>query len=273
VPERAKANGVEIAYERRGEGPAIAFVHGLGGRKEAWAEVQATVAAAGYETIAIDLRGAGESEKPAGPYSVEAWSQDLTALLEALGIDRAALVGHSVGCMVAEHAALALQDRCPALAMLGGAVRWADGFDAVLAERAELARAGRMREIAEAVASTGLTERARAENPALVDRFVSMFAANDPDGYAESCLATAAGTMIEPERVGSPALAFAGALDPVTPPAASKEIAGAMPHGQFETVPEGAHWCHLELPGAVSERLLDFLDHSAIGWSASDSAP
>jgi 3-oxoadipate enol-lactonase len=256
---------VEIAYERRGEGPVVGFVHGLGGRKEAWAEVQTAVAEAGYETVAIDLRGAGESEKPTGPYSVEVWSQDLIALLEELGADRAALVGHSVGCMVVEHAALALQDRCTALGMLGGAVRWADGFDAVLAERAELAREGRMREIAEAVAGTGLTDRARAEDPALTDRFVSLFAASDPEGYAESCLATAAATMIEPERVGSPALAFAGALDPVTPPAASAEIAAAMPRGQFETVPEGAHWCHLELPGAVSECLLGFLGRAAIG--------
>jgi 3-oxoadipate enol-lactonase len=273
VAERAAVNGIELAFERRGDGPVVAFVHGLGGRKEGWAEVQASVAEAGYDTIAADLRGAGESAKPAGPYSVEAWSQDLIALLEALGIDRATLVGHSVGCMVAEHAALALQDRCPALAMLGGAICWPDGFDAVLAERAELARQGRMREIAEAVAATGLTERARAENPALVDRFVSMFAANDPDGYAESCLATAGGTMVEPERIAGPALAFAGALDPVTPPDASKEIAGAMPRGQFETVPEGAHWCHMELPEAVSERLLGFLDPAATGRSASDRAP
>ncbi|MGH2955838.1 MAG: alpha/beta fold hydrolase [Solirubrobacterales bacterium] len=265
MPERAEANGVELAYQRRGDGPAVVFVHGLGGRKEAWAEVQAAAAEAGYEAIALDLRGAGDSDKPAGPYSVEGWSRDLIALLEALGIGRAALVGHSVGCMVVEHAALALEDRCPALAMLGGAVRWAEGFDAVLAERARLARGGRMREIAEAVAGTGLTDRARAEDPALVERFIEMFAANDPDGYAESCLATARGAMLDPERVACPALAFAGALDAVTPPGASKEIAAAMPHGQFETVPEGAHWCHVEAPGAVSEPLLGFLGRVAIG--------
>jgi 3-oxoadipate enol-lactonase len=273
VSERIEIEGLALACERRGEGPPVVFVHGLGGGKEAWEGVATATAEAGYEAISLDLRGAGESDKPAGPYSVETWSLDLIALLEALRIERAALVGHSVGCMVVEHAALALEHRCAALAMLGGAVRWADGFDAVLEERAELARAGSLPEIAEAVANTGLSERGRAEDPALVERFVAMFAANDPAGYAESCLATARGTMVEPERIAAPALAFAGALDPVTPPGAAKEIAAAIPRGEFETVPDGAHWCHMEVPHAVGKRLLDFLQRGATGRSASDNGP
>lgn len=265
MAERIDVGEVELAYERRGEGPAVVFVHGLGGSKRAWGETLAAVTAAGFEGIAIDLRGAGESEKPPGPYSVEGWASDLITLLESLGIDRAVLVGHSVGCMVVEHAALALEDRCPALAMLGGALVWADGFESVLAERAELARSGRMREIAEAVAVAGFSEHAHAERPELIKGFVEKFSANDPQGYAESALATARGTMLEPERILCPALAFVGALDAVTPPDASKEIAAAMPHGEFSTVPGGAHWCSIELPGKVSESLLRFLDSAAIG--------
>jgi 3-oxoadipate enol-lactonase len=167
--------------------------------------------------------------------------------------------------MVVEHAALALQSNCRALAMLGGALAWGEGFDTVLTERAELARAGRIREVAEAVAAGGLTDRARAENPELVERFVAMVASNDPDGYAESCLATARGAMVQPEEVRAPALAFAGTEDAVTPPSGAEEIAGAMPRGEPETVPGGAHWCHMEVPGAVSERLLGFLARLAIG--------
>lgn len=265
MAERIDIGDVKLAYERRGEGAAVVLVHGLGGRKEAWSGQLEALAGAGYDAVAIDLRGAGDSDKPQGPYSVEGWAQDLIALLEALGIERAALVGHSVGCMVVEHAALALQDRCPALAMLGGAVRWADGFESVLAERAELARAGGLQEIAEAVAATGLSEHARADDPELVERFVGMFAANDAEGYAESALATARGAMLEPERILSHALAFAGALDAVTPPAASKEIAAAMPRGEYTTVPDGAHWCHMEVPDSVNDRLLGFLEHAAIG--------
>jgi 3-oxoadipate enol-lactonase len=170
-----------------------------------------------------------------------------------------------VGCMVVEHAALTLQDRCAAVAMLGGALAWGEGFGSVLSERAKLARAGRMREIAAAVAATGFTERARTEKPKRIERFVELFAANDPDGYAESCLATARASMLKPEGVRSHALAFAGAEDPVTPPDAAKEIAAAMPRGEFATVRDGAHWCHMEVGDVVAERLLDFLQRAAIG--------
>jgi 3-oxoadipate enol-lactonase len=265
MAERVDVGEVELAYERRGEGPAIVFVHGLGGGKWAWGETADAVAEAGFDAVAIDMRGAGDSDKPPGPYSVEGWSADLVALLDALRIDHVMLVGHSVGCMVVEHAAVALEDRCPALAMLGGAIRWADGFNEVLAERAELARAGRMGEIAEAVAAAGFSEQAREERPELIRSFVEKFSAADAEGYAESALATARGTMLEPEGIRCPALAFAGAQDAVTPPNASKEIAAAMPHGEFATVSGGAHWCLVELPEKVSERLLTFLRSAAIG--------
>ena len=96
-------------------------------------------------------------------------------------------------------------------------------------------------------------------------KILAMFAANDPDGYAESALATARGKMIEPERVLCHAFAFAGSEDPVTPPSGAKEIAAAMPRGEFVTVPGGSHWCHMEVPSAVSEKLLEFLRRAAIG--------
>jgi pimeloyl-ACP methyl ester carboxylesterase len=265
MADRIHVGEVDLAYERRGEGPAVVFVHGLGGSKTAWGDTADALAEAGYDAIAIDMRGAGDSDKPPGPYSIEAWSADLIALLDALRIDRAALVGHSVGCMVVEHAALALEDRCSAVAMLGGAIRWADGFESVLTERAELARAGRMDEIAEAVAAAGFSEQAHAERPELIKAFMERFSAADPEGYAESALATARGTMLEPENVRCPALAFAGAQDVVTPPDASKEVAAAMPHGEFATVSGGAHWCLVELPEKVSERLLSFLRAAATG--------
>ena len=54
--------------------------------------------------MAYDQRGAGLSAKPPGPYSVELWADDLVRLLDALEVERPLLVGHSVGCMVAEHA-------------------------------------------------------------------------------------------------------------------------------------------------------------------------
>jgi 3-oxoadipate enol-lactonase len=255
---------VSLAYEDTGgEGPVVVFVHGLGGSAYGWWAQLAACRERGYRAITYDQRGAGRSSKPPGPYSVEQWAEDTDRLLEGLGVERAALVGHSVGCMVAERAALRLGDRAWALAVLGGALEWPEEARPVFEQRASLAREGRMDEIAEAVATTGLTERCRAEQPALHGLMLELIASNDPDAYAESALATGAGSMRDPDRVASAVLAFCGAEDPVTPPAFSEAIAAAVPRAETAVVDRAAHWCMLERPDAVSERLLGFLERCA----------
>jgi 3-oxoadipate enol-lactonase len=256
--------GVSLAYEDGGgERAAVVFVHGLGGSAYGWWAQLAACRERGYRAIAYDQRGAGRSSKPAGPYSVELWADDIERLLDGLGVARAAFVGHSVGCMVAEHAAVRLGERVWALALLGGALEWPDEARPAFEQRAELARDGRLDEIAEAVATTGLTERCRGEQPALHGLMLGLIASNDPDAYAESALATGAGSMRDPRRVGCPVLAFCGSEDPVTPPRFAEAIAAAVPCGETATVDAAAHWCMLERPDAVSDALLGFLDRHA----------
>jgi len=260
VSERAEVGDVTISFEDAGgEGPAVVFVHGLGGSAYTWRAQLAACAASGYRAVAYDQRGAGRSSKPAGPHSVERWAADLEGLLDALGIERAALVGHSVGCMIAEQAALRLGSRCRALALLGGALRWRPEAGPVFEERVRLARTGRMAEIAEAVAGTGLSERCRAARPELHGLFLEAIASNDPEAYAEWSAATALAQMIEPERVACPTLALCGELDPVTPPAFAEAIAEAIPGAETAVIPGAAHWCQLEAPEAVNAVLLAWL--------------
>jgi pimeloyl-ACP methyl ester carboxylesterase len=126
-----------------------------------------------------------------------------------------------------------------------------------------LAREGRMDEIAQAVAQAGLSERCRAENPALHGLLCGLIASSDPEAYAESSAATARGEMREPERLSCPTLALCGELDPVTPPDFARAIAAVIPGAQAAVIPAAAHWCQLEAPGAVNESLLAFLDGDA----------
>jgi pimeloyl-ACP methyl ester carboxylesterase len=259
--DRLDIGEVTLAYEDTGGGgPPVVFVHGLGGSAYAWWNQLAECRRRGVRGIAYDQRGAGLSDKPVGPYSVEGWAQDLRRLLDGLGVERAALAGHSVGCMVAEHAAVRLGDRVTALALCGGALRWRPEAGEVFEQRARLARAGRMDEIAETVASTGLSERARSEDPGLTGSMLAMIALNDPRAYADCTEATAAGSMRDPERVPCATLAFCGAEDPVTPPEFAAAIADAVPNGESATIDGAAHWCAIERPYEVSAAILDFID-------------
>ena len=167
--ERIELEDLQLAYEDRGPaspgGSTVVFVHGLGGSAYSWWGQLAACEERGHRAVAYDQRGAGRSSKPPGPYSIELWARDLERLLDGLEVERAMLVGHSVGCMIAEHAAVRLGERVRGLALIGGALRWRPEAGPVFEERVRLARAGRMDEIARAVAETGLSERCRRREP------------------------------------------------------------------------------------------------------------
>ena len=266
MANRVQVGEVELSYEDTGgDGPRVVFVHGLGGNVSAWKEQLAAAGARGYRAIAYDQRGAGASDKPPGPYSVEGWATDLRGLLDALAIEEATLAGNSVAGMVVENAALTLRERVWGLVMIGSATAWRPEAQDVFAERVELARAGRMDEIAQAVAATGLSQRCHEERPDIVERMAEMIRSNDSAAYAEACLGTAPAEMHDLEEIGCPAIAIAGSEDPVTPPDAAAKIAERIPRGEAATIEGAAHWCMLEAPDAVSEAVLGFLDRSDPG--------
>jgi pimeloyl-ACP methyl ester carboxylesterase len=265
--ERIELEDLQLAYEDLGPaspgGSTVVFVHGLGGSAYSWWGQLAACEERGHRAVAYDQRGAGRSSKPPGPYSIELWARDLERLLDGLEVERATLVGHSVGSMIAEHAAVRLGQRVRGLALIGGALRWRPEAGPVFEERVRLARAGRMDEIARAVAETGLSERCRRESPALHGLFCELIASNDPQAYAEWSAATAVGEMVEPERIDCPTLALCGELDPVTPPGFSEALTAPIPTARTAVVEGAAHWCQLEASAAVSALLLEFLDEIA----------
>ena len=83
--ERVSVNGQEIALARFGEGPALVILHGIGSRATSWAPVGGQLAAA-YEVIAIDHRGHGASSHPATGYLIDDYTDDLTAVIDPLGL-------------------------------------------------------------------------------------------------------------------------------------------------------------------------------------------
>jgi pimeloyl-ACP methyl ester carboxylesterase len=93
-------NGIKLAYDIHGDGPPLLFIHGLGSCLEDW-EYQVADFARAYRVIRFDLRGHGASDKPAGPYSIAMFADDAAALLRALEIADAHVVGISMGGAVA----------------------------------------------------------------------------------------------------------------------------------------------------------------------------
>lgn len=121
-------HGHKVGYRMGGSGPAVVLIHGLTGSSSTWREVM-PVLAERYTVIAPDLLGHGESAKPRGDYSLGAFASGIRDLLVGLGIERATVVGHSLGGGVAMQLAYQFPQRCERLVLvssggLGKEVSW-----------------------------------------------------------------------------------------------------------------------------------------------------
>ncbi len=115
--EEVLLHGHRVSFRRAGEGPAIVLIHGITGSSQTWQEVIPPLAEH-YTVIAPDLLGHGESAKPRGDYSLGAYASGVRDLLIALDIERATVVGHSLGGGVAMQFAYQFPERIERLGLV-----------------------------------------------------------------------------------------------------------------------------------------------------------
>jgi 3-oxoadipate enol-lactonase len=123
---RAQVNGISMNYEVAGDGPPLVLIHAWPTDHAIW-QLQMPVFSQYYRTIAIDLRGCGQSDKPPGPNTPAMMSDDIAALLDVLGYDQAAICGISLGGAVAAQLTLDHPDRVRSSIWIGANSR-ADTF-------------------------------------------------------------------------------------------------------------------------------------------------
>ena len=118
----ALINGGKIGYEVNGSGFPIVVLMGIGGNRKDWHE-QVPVFAKHYRTISYDHRGTGDSDKPETGYSISQFADDCIGLLDHLNLDRAHLVGYSMGGRIAQLIASRYPNRVAALVLAATAAK------------------------------------------------------------------------------------------------------------------------------------------------------
>ncbi len=111
-------HGDRIAYRDAGQGPVLLLIHGMAGSSATWRAI-IPLLSKNYRVIAPDLLGHGESAKPRGDYSLGAFAVFLRDLLDELGVDRATVIGQSLGGGIAMQFAHQHRDYCERLALIG----------------------------------------------------------------------------------------------------------------------------------------------------------
>ncbi|WP_298271398.1 alpha/beta fold hydrolase [Geobacter sp.] len=259
---RTVINGITMAYDDHGSGPAVVLIHGFPLCRRMWHPQIQALTNAGFRVIAPDLRGFGESDAPDGPYSMELFADDIVELLDHLGIDEAVVGGMSMGGYVLLNLLERHRQR------LRGAVfittRATADDEAGRARRLQLAqevlRLG-PQVVADAFRPLLFAEASLTERPKLVAEVSRWMAATDSRGLAGGLLAMRERKDYTPLLGGFaiPALAIGAAEDRAAPPETARTIAAAVPGCRLCIVPEAGHLANLEHPGAFNDCLREFL--------------
>jgi len=250
-------NGKELAVEIDGQGPAVLLVHGLGGTSNFY-QVQADALAESHRVIRVDSAGAGRSPATGG-ITIESHADDLAAVLDALDIESAAVVGHSMGTLVVRALAARHPGKVSALVLLGAVGEPADAGRQAQRDRAETLRAKGTAAVAPGVVANALSEETRRDKPEVAAFVRELVMRQDPEGYARNCEALAAATDPGPIATDLPLLLITGDADKVGPPAVSHALAEAHGKATVEILPGVGHWTALEAARQTTDHLLKFL--------------
>ena len=241
-----------------GTGEAIVFIHGVGLNADAWAP-QFSAFSATHRVIALDLLGHGESGMPRPDATLDDYVEQVRALLDALAIPSATIIGHSMGGLVAIGFALAHPARTIRVGVLNSVYeRDAGSRDAVEARADAILSSGTPGDLDTPIKRWFAED---AESP-LAGRVRAWLASVDPRGYGIAYRIFATGDRAFSGKLGAiraPALFATGALDPNSTPAMAEAMAAATPGALAVTLPGERHVMNLTAPEAVNRLITDLL--------------
>lgn len=254
-------SAVAVSYTVAGapDAPVVVLSNSLGADRGMW-DPQVPGLAERYRVVTYDTRGHGRSPAPAGPYTLDDLVDDLVALLDELGAERAHVAGLSLGGMIAMRLAAREPARVDRLALLCTSAK---PDPRPFLDRVALVRSDGTAPLAPAIAARWLTPPFAAEHPDLLARLEAMIAGADDAGYA-ACCEVVAGVDLRADcaRITAPTLVISGWQDQALPPEHQKLIADAIPGAELVSVSPGAHLPNLEQPLEVTGLLLGHFDPS-----------
>lgn len=263
MPYARASDGVQLHYDvfgRRGA-PAVLMIQGLGADKHGW-DMQRYVLAAFYRVVAFDNRGAGRSDKPFGRYSLEQMADDAVAVLDHAKVDRAHVVGASMGGAISQILAVRHPERVRSLTLACTACRnhaWRRELLQSWATHATERGMGAMtREAARWVIGPRSFRRLLPAfgwlGPLAMGRPSHAFAAQ-----VRAILETDEAVADQLAEITCPALVMVGNQDILTPRGDSEELAERLPNAELVVISGAAHGFMVEHASTFNRILLDFL--------------
>lgn len=258
----AHINGITLAYEDRGVGLPVVFLHAFPLNRTMWAGQQAALSSR-YRTIALDLRGHGESDAPLWHYSLDQAADDVRALLDHLAISRAVFVGLSMGGYILFAFYRKYAERVTGL-VLADTRAQADTAEGRTGrfQMAQTAYRNGPGAVADLMIPKLLSPATAQTRPELVRTVRAMIEGNQISGIAGDLMAMAERPDSTPllHQIACPTQIIVGEQDIATPPADAKLMADQIPGARSAVIPHAAHLANLEQPKAFNRILSSFLE-------------
>ncbi|MGZ9165284.1 MAG: alpha/beta fold hydrolase [Anaerolineales bacterium] len=249
--EKVNVNGIQLAYDRQGDGPTLVLLHGFPLDRHLWDEVVPLLGDT-FDVILPDLRGFGESTTIDSQYSMDDYASDIAGLLDKLEIQKAAIVGHSMGGYVALAFARLYPDRVSGLGLVSSQV---------LADPPER-KEGRYKSAAE-VSANGIGSVVEAMTPKFTtDERLQSYARSSMERQQPAAYIGALRAMAE--RADStpllssfhfPVVIIHGDADSLIPIDRAREMKAALPQAHLVEIPGAGHMPMVEAKVKTAEAL------------------
>jgi pimeloyl-ACP methyl ester carboxylesterase len=254
-------NGIQIHYQERGSGEPLLLIMGLGAPGSLW-EDHVAAYEQHFRCILIDNRGAGDSDKPAGPYTTKMMAADTAGLVDALGIERARVAGISMGSAIAQELALSHPEVVRSLLLVSSWSR-CDRYTVAVFEHFKT-----MRALASPAEFTQLLQLWIAAPEYYAEHLDDLLQGQREaaDGYmplhafqAQCDACSTHDTFNRLDRIAVPALLTVGDADIFTPLRLSVEMHERMPRSELLVFPSRGHIHHWEDLAEFNASTTEFL--------------
>src|SRR3984893_9575675 len=256
---------VGLFYQRLGPArpPSVVLIMGWGGDHTAWA-FQIPALSAEFDVVALDNRGAGQSDAPDRRFTLADMADDVVGLMDELGVRTAHICGSSMGGMIAQELALRHPERVLTL-QLHCTTAGVDGYGRLVLDNFLRVKArGDTKEFVHFSLTWLLTRKTFAENPGFIEAWVQArlefpFKTSlvGLSRQGEAIRGHDTRTRLSSLRV--PTLITTGTEDILVPPSASDELHRLIPGSEIRRIPDAAHMHFIEQASTFNEICLEFL--------------
>jgi pimeloyl-ACP methyl ester carboxylesterase len=258
----ARSNDIDVSWFEAGRGEPLILVHGLADDHRAWRRTLPDLMLR-HRVVMYDLRGHGQTSLGEPDGTLRQLGADLVGLMDAIGIDRAAIAGFSLGGTIAMRVAIDHPERIKGLALVATSSRVGRAAADWYRRRVE------MEERSDPQLRATLDQDAAdvyAESPGELDEglLIRRQSTADPRGYGNACAAMAAlnAEPLDPELglIRAPTLIVASDLDRHCPPKAAEIIAARIKGSRLEVIGGAGHPIPVEKPRELARSIISFLN-------------